>query len=75
MEKKLNRGNSGLFVGSGEVLANVGPASLFLSYVFMSTLIWAVMVSFFVFFCLFVLFFYPLHIAIAWDRRIGQLSS
>ncbi|KAF9464507.1 amino acid permease/ SLC12A domain-containing protein [Collybia nuda] len=34
---------TGLFVGSGSVLSTVGPGSLFLSYIFMSTIIWVVM--------------------------------
>ncbi|KAL7271633.1 hypothetical protein RUND412_005597 [Rhizina undulata] len=34
---------TGLFVGSGSILAAVGPANLLLAYIFMSSIIWAVM--------------------------------
>ncbi|KAI5778332.1 amino acid permease [Geopyxis carbonaria] len=34
---------TGLFVGSGAILATVGPANLLLAYIFMSSIIWVVM--------------------------------
>ncbi|KDQ62539.1 hypothetical protein JAAARDRAFT_30445 [Jaapia argillacea MUCL 33604] len=34
---------TGLFVGSGAILSTVGPANLFMAYIFMSFIIWIVM--------------------------------
>lgn len=39
----LNKIGTGLFVGSGATLSTVGPAPLFMSFVVMSFVIWAVM--------------------------------
>jgi len=43
MNADLNKIGTGLFVGSGATLSTVGPAPLFMAFIVMSFIVWAVM--------------------------------